>query len=182
MTWKPPLYTGGGTITGYSIAVYTTSGGAISDSAISSYSVTTSSTTTPQTVVTGLVNGTSYVFSVSAVNKAGQGPPTMTNVIIPKAQPATTTAPVTPAVQTPPAAAPVFSSFIFNSTLRKGIRGAAVRELQKRLTAEGFYGREITGYFGPVTEAALKAYQRAWKIPATGVLGPLTRAQLNAKR
>lgn len=38
----------------------------------------------------------------------------------------------------------------------------------------------MTGNFGPCTKAALQSFQRKYGIPATGVLGPLTRGKLNA--
>ena len=71
------------------------------------------------------------------------------------------------------------STFNFTKTLSFGSRGNDVIELQNRLTLEGFYTGPITGYFGPLTQAAVKAYQLAHNIPATGVVGPLTRAELN---
>ena len=60
------------------------------------------------------------------------------------------------------------------------MKGNAVLELQKRLAKEGFFHGDVTGYFGSLTEAALKAYQRAHYITPVGVLGPLTRAYMNA--
>lgn len=71
------------------------------------------------------------------------------------------------------------SNFVFTSILQRGMRGMAVQELQKRLTKEGFYTGPVTGYFGPLTEAALKTYQSAQGISPVGILGPITRASLN---
>ena len=62
------------------------------------------------------------------------------------------------------------------------MRGEAVTELQKRLTAEGVYSGPITGYFGPLTFAGVKAYQKKYGISQTGFVGPLTRAKLNASQ
>lgn len=52
-------------------------------------------------------------------------------------------------------------------TLRPGNRGAAVRRLQKALTASG---RPVpaTGYFGPITKNAVKSLQRARGLRVTG--------------
>ncbi|HYP43941.1 MAG TPA: peptidoglycan-binding protein [Propionibacteriaceae bacterium] len=52
-------------------------------------------------------------------------------------------------------------------TLHVGSRGAAVKRLQKALTASG---RPVpaTGYFGPITKAAVKSVQRAKGLRATG--------------
>ena len=53
-------------------------------------------------------------------------------------------------------------------------------ELQNRLISEGYLKAEATGYFGPLTFAAVKAYQTANGLPSTGFVGPLTLAKLNA--
>lgn len=37
----------------------------------------------------------------------------------------------------------------------------------------------VTGYFGPLTKAAVIRFQQRWLIPATGFVGPLTRAKIN---
>jgi hypothetical protein len=73
------------------------------------------------------------------------------------------------------------SDFQFTVNLRVGSRGNDVVELQKRLRAEGFFTYPTdTGYFGPITKAAVIAYQKAHGIvPAWGFVGPLTRAELN---
>jgi len=72
--------------------------------------------------------------------------------------------------------------FRFSENLRQGMRSDDVKELQARLRTEGFFTFHTdTGYFGPITFAAVKAYQTAH--PAigyvTGFVGPLTRAELN---
>ena len=51
------------------------------------------------------------------------------------------------------------------TTLREGSRGAAVRTLQRALG-----GLAVDGAFGPRTSAAVKAFQRAHHLPATGVV------------
>jgi peptidoglycan hydrolase-like protein with peptidoglycan-binding domain len=71
------------------------------------------------------------------------------------------------------------ATFNFSSDLQKGDEGAAVTELQNRLTAEGVYTGPITGYFGNLTFAGVKVYQAKYGIIQTGYVGPLTRAQLN---
>lgn len=72
------------------------------------------------------------------------------------------------------------STFAFNTNLSISITGDTVKELQERLRAEGFFTfHTSTGYFGPITLAAVKAYQTANGIPSTGYVGPLTRAALN---
>ena len=64
--------------------------------------------------------------------------------------------------------------------LQYGSEGEDVTELQNRLTAEGVYSGPITGYFGPLTEAGVKAFQAKYDIEQAGVVGPLTRARLNS--
>lgn len=71
------------------------------------------------------------------------------------------------------------ATFRFNQNLGQGSRNDDVLELQQRLQAEGVYNGPITGFFGPLTQAALKAYQTKKGILSTGFLGPLTRAELN---
>lgn len=72
------------------------------------------------------------------------------------------------------------SDFVFTQTLQLGSTGNEVVELQKVLIAEGFLKIAApTGYFGPLTEAAVKAYQTAHGIEAVGIVGPKTRAELN---
>lgn len=60
---------------------------------------------------------------------------------------------------------------------------ADVMELQKRLRVAGYFTFPTdTGYFGPITFAAVKAYQQAHPNEigyVTGFVGPLTRAVLN---
>lgn len=46
--------------------------------------------------------------------------------------------------------------------------------------AEALHHRGQTGRFGPLTYAALKEFQAAVGLPATGYFGPLTRAWANS--
>jgi peptidoglycan hydrolase-like protein with peptidoglycan-binding domain len=73
------------------------------------------------------------------------------------------------------------ATFAFNMDLRQGMANNDVRELQERLRALGFFTfHTSTGYFGPITRAALARYQAANGIvPAVGYFGPITRASLN---
>jgi peptidoglycan hydrolase-like protein with peptidoglycan-binding domain len=54
-----------------------------------------------------------------------------------------------------------------------------VTELQDRLKAEGVYSGPITGYFGSLTGAAVKAFQAKYGIQQLGIVGPMTLAKLN---
>lgn len=71
------------------------------------------------------------------------------------------------------------TTFSFRSHLRRGSRGAEVRELQLHLQAGGQFRGPITGYFGNLTFAAVKGFQAKHKIDVVGVVGPKTRAVLN---
>ena len=87
-------------------------------------------------------------------------------------------------VTTPTVTAPVgqvlgATDFQFNSNLGYGMSNDDVKQLQTRLTSEGVYTGPITGYFGKLTLAGVKAYQKAHNIPTTGFVGTLTRAALN---
>jgi peptidoglycan hydrolase-like protein with peptidoglycan-binding domain len=64
--------------------------------------------------------------------------------------------------------------------LKLGDSNPEVTTLQTILVSLGFLKVSPTGYFGPLTESALKAYQISKGIPPVGVVGPLTRASLNS--
>lgn len=62
----------------------------------------------------------------------------------------------------------------------QGTTGAPVVNIQDKLRNLGFFTYPTsTGFFGPITLAAVKAFQTANGIPATGFVGPLTMAALN---
>ncbi len=70
----------------------------------------------------------------------------------------------------------------FVTDLTLGSTGDEVTALQNRLTEEGLYTGPITGYFGPLTQAAVIRYQTAHGIvPAVGYFGPLTREEMNTQ-
>jgi peptidoglycan hydrolase-like protein with peptidoglycan-binding domain len=67
--------------------------------------------------------------------------------------------------------------FTFTRDLRFGMRGEDVRALQNYLKSAGYFTATPTGYFGPVTRAAVAAWQAANGLPSTGFFGPLSRAK-----
>jgi hypothetical protein len=70
--------------------------------------------------------------------------------------------------------------YIFTKELALGSESSEVRQLQLVLKAfRHFNNTNPTGYFGPVTEAAVKSYQRAKKLRETGKVGAETRELLN---
>lgn len=71
------------------------------------------------------------------------------------------------------------SSYVFTQFLAVGSQGAEVTALQKKLSALGFYSGSATGYYGTLTEDAVKKFQTAHGIDPQGYVGPGTRAELN---
>jgi peptidoglycan hydrolase-like protein with peptidoglycan-binding domain len=65
--------------------------------------------------------------------------------------------------------------------LQKGSKGPEVLALQKALLAAGFNPQGLDGSFGPKTDAALRAFQRAAGITVDGKAGPQTWKALNAR-
>jgi peptidoglycan hydrolase-like protein with peptidoglycan-binding domain len=83
------------------------------------------------------------------------------------------------AVTVSPALTGTGGGYFFDFDLSLGMTSQDVMELQSRLASEGYFQAAPTGYFGPITMAAVQSYQRAHGISATGYVGPLTRAELN---
>ena len=93
---------------------------------------------------------------------------------------------VTPAVGTPSAtvtseaAKPEAVPPEFTRSLSRGSSGDDVRKLQEFLARdkEIYPDGLITGYFGPLTEAAVKKWQEKHQIESVGVVGPKSIAKL----
>lgn len=66
------------------------------------------------------------------------------------------------------------------ASLKQGMSGSDVTEMQKRLRELGYMDAKATGYFGKQTERALKAFQQAAGLTPDGVFGPGTKAKLFA--
>lgn len=71
------------------------------------------------------------------------------------------------------------STYFFTRELERGSTGDDVIELQKILISEGHLTGEPTGFFGPLTEAAVMKYQAVRGLPQVGRVGPQTLAFLN---
>ncbi len=66
-------------------------------------------------------------------------------------------------------------------SLQRGFTGSEeVRELQRRLKQLGYYSGSADGDFGPATEAAVKAFQKANGLTADGKAGEKTLEKLNS--
>jgi len=63
------------------------------------------------------------------------------------------------------------------TTLRVGAKGKQVRVLQRVLTAVGYRVR-VTGFFGALTRAQVRRFQRNWTLPIVGYVGPATARAL----
>lgn len=72
--------------------------------------------------------------------------------------------------------------------LKRGDRGEAVKEVQRLLVAIGGFDGPVTGYFGAVTEEAVRAFQMRTRLIArsddvgAGMVGPITKQKLLAIR
>ncbi len=64
--------------------------------------------------------------------------------------------------------------------LTLGSRGSAVSLLQNDLTGLGFYTSSIDGWFGQKTYDAVVSFQRSQGLKTDGLVGPITKAALNA--
>lgn len=71
------------------------------------------------------------------------------------------------------------SSYQFTKLLKKGMSGDEVLALQNKLADLGYLKAKPNGYFGPATEAAVKAFQKDHGLDQFGYTGPGTRAELN---
>jgi hypothetical protein len=94
------------------------------------------------------------------------------------------TSPVLPTIATT-VASPVAEEkgvpFVLTRNLSVGARGDDVRAFQLLLITKGYLGAEYaTGYFGMLTKAAAIKLQKAFALPQTGFIGPMTRAKLGA--
>lgn len=70
--------------------------------------------------------------------------------------------------------------FIFTEYMKLGSRGGEVPELQKFLNKNGYTCGPVDGIFGPLTDACVRAFQKANPpLRVDGIVGPLTRAVLN---
>lgn len=69
-----------------------------------------------------------------------------------------------------------------NSNIRKGMKDSAsssnVYALQSFLKVNNYMTANPTGYFGALTLKGVKAFQKANNISTTGLVGPLTRAEI----
>lgn len=69
----------------------------------------------------------------------------------------------------------------FTKDLRPKMKSEDVAKLQKELADAGLFKAVATGFFGALTERAVKKFQKEHGLPETGVVDSKTRAELNVK-
>jgi peptidoglycan hydrolase-like protein with peptidoglycan-binding domain len=94
-------------------------------------------------------------------------PATGANVVEPVAEPTST--PTPKKTTTKPKPKPI---------LERGDSGTAVRELQARLHKARVYTASVTGFFGPVTQRAVGAFQTKYDFEETGAVDRATWSKL----
>ncbi|MGM7723291.1 L,D-transpeptidase family protein [Metabacillus sp. Hm71] len=70
------------------------------------------------------------------------------------------------------------SDLFKSGSLKRGDRGAAVKELQRILTAKGYNTKGVDGIFGANTERAVHQFQKAHGLVADGIVGTVTKKEL----
>ena len=80
--------------------------------------------------------------------------------------------PVTSATATPS------TLYITSNALRRGVKSEEVKLLQQALNKAGYSVGAVDGSYGPATEAAVRAYQKANKLSVDGIAGQQTLGSL----
>ncbi|MEU7020202.1 L,D-transpeptidase family protein [Streptomyces sp. NPDC046203] len=121
---------------------------------------------------------------------SGRAPSTSASAAAPTAAPSGT--PTDDAKPSSPAPAPSPSSAEPTATatpspspsakvlMAEGAESARVRELQARLRQAGVFGRAPTGFYGSITTAAVRTFQKKHGLPATGSVDQTTWDRLVA--
>lgn len=117
----------------------------------------------------------SGVFS-SSKKKPTAAPPTTTELTTTTKPTTPTTTPTTPTT-TPSTTVPPLPTGL----LKQGTSGADVKAVQQALQAVGQAPGKIDGVFGGQTAQALASFQQSVGLPADGVYGPQTKAELEKK-
>lgn len=69
----------------------------------------------------------------------------------------------------------------FALTLQKGSSAPEVKVVQAELKKKNFFKANITGYYGSVTEGAVKSFQKSKKLKVTGIVDDRTYTVLTGK-
>jgi N-acetylmuramoyl-L-alanine amidase len=109
------------------------------------------------------------LFPATPTAQAPTPSPTSSPNTTPSPQPASTPSPSPQPPQVQPTPQQVELP-----TLRSGMRGTAVVNLQQRLQTLGFFKGTVDGVFGKQTEDAVKAAQKKFQLTPDGVVGDST--------
>ena len=67
-----------------------------------------------------------------------------------------------------------YENSVLPTVSQYGSRGNEVIAIQERLKERGLFNDDVTGYYGPITQAAVKRFQKQQGISQTGIAGPQT--------
>ncbi len=112
--------------------------------------------------------------SIDAVGAVGPSTRAVLNAL-----PASSAAPAAASLSAAPAS--TAAGYVFSKFLGLGSSGAEVSALQNKLASLGLYAGPVTGYYGALTQAAVKKFQAAHGLDTFGYVGPGTRAALNGQ-
>ena len=135
----------------------------------------------PLALTISILNNVSSVFALEKVNQGAAVnnlEQNLTSQIEITNDQIISTAPITPT--TPNNIISVSNKRKNPNLFVKGDEGADVKVLQERLKIAGFYYGNSTGIFGPITEEAVKRFQKAYNLTVDGVVGKSTLAKLPA--
>jgi hypothetical protein len=68
---------------------------------------------------------------------------------------------------------------VLTTLMKKGSKFGEVSNLQTILNTLGFNSGTADGLFGPMTDTAVKAFQKSKNLGVDGIVGPITRSILN---
>ncbi len=123
---------------------------------------------------TNVSNGTTYYYSFYAYDHAKHYSKPISISLVPKAGVNEIALNATPSVTTG-------VEYHFTTVLKKGDTVPEVAHLQGMLVRYGYYPEKlVTSYFGSLTEIALKHFQAAHGVAATGLTDAKTQILLNA--
>jgi peptidoglycan hydrolase-like protein with peptidoglycan-binding domain len=67
-------------------------------------------------------------------------------------------------------------------TTASAMSATSVRDVQRALHRLGFFNGPVTGFYGPLTQAAVATFQQSVGLPADGIWGPASAAALRRAR
>ncbi len=124
---------------------------------------------------TNLVNGTTYYYSVSSYDHRKHYSKAIHVSLSPKQSN------IEVLLDKAPEEEPILATDHFVEVMKRGLKDIEVEHLQEILARDEhlYPERLITGYFGSLTESALKRFQQKHRLPQTGITDKATQAKLN---